>query len=472
MKDFKCPYCGTLLTSEVYWGTLKKIRKEGRQKSESMRQKLKAEIKEREAKLKEHYKEQHANKLEQLGNERRLVLESERHLKLERKSLSLEKKGIRKSIKAKVEKGIRLKYSKKLTSLKNREKLLEKMGAERGKALKKEFEQKFERKYRQKEIILNQKKKELEEKENDIKKQKIEMRNSIKRNLGLEYSSKLQKEKNKYEKKRRELDDKESRLNQEMQDIKDGEELKVKSLEKTIGVLKQESERKSSQELGDIPEDKLIDTLKNELPGDLFERVGKGRRGGDIIETIMFNNRPIGRILYESKNDKNWKNSWINKIREDRVSIGTPYAILVSKAFPRNTKHFAIVKGIPVVSPRLLPHLARIIRGSIIAIEKQKLSAFEKEEKVGLLYSYLNSNKFKSSAMSIGESIENLNKIRFDERNVHEKTWTKQEHEVSNISKNFAKIHSNIETIIEKEPIQIEFKTNNNKKRLLKKAIS
>ena len=416
--ELRCPYCNTVLTTKVYWNTIRRIREEEKQKAKIIQFKL-------ETQLKKHYEEHYSKKLKEIETARKNLKDAE-------KQFELEKRRIKKSLRV-------------------------------------ELEQEFKRSYYEKENYLKKKLQEVADIKSNLKKQKAEIRSSTKRELELEYDNRLQKEKQKLEKRHRELDEKEFQFKIEKQDIVASYEKRQRHLERLNEELKQEIERKTLQELGDIPEEKLKDILNREFPEDLFDRAGKGRAGGDVIETIMLNNRLIGKILYESKNEKNWKNAWITKIKEDRALIGTPYAILVSKAFPRNTKHFTIVQGIPIVSPRLLPHLARIIRSSIIAIERQKLSAFEKEEKVGLLYSYLNSSEFKSCAMSIAESIENLNKIRTDERTTHEKTWTKEEHEVNSISKNFAKIHSNIETIIEKESIQLEIKDNRKKEKVASK---
>ena len=68
-----------------------------------------------------------------------------------------------------------------------------------------------------------------------------------------------------------------------------------------------------------------------------------------------------------------------------------------------------------------------------------------------MLYTYLNSNEFKSSATAVGDSIEKLNKLRQDERSQHVKHWTEEEHEVNKIADHFTKIVSKVETVIESE---------------------
>ena len=60
---------------------------------------------------------------------------------------------------------------------------------------------------------------------------------------------------------------------------------------------------------------------------------------------------------------------------------------------------------------------------------------------------------FKNSVISVGECISNLDKIRMDEKRYHERIWTGQTHEVNSINKNFSKILSNFETIMERKDL-------------------
>lgn len=412
LNDFQCPYCNTTLTTEKYNQVISKIRTEEKEKVRLLKEKL-------ESQIKEHYEQHFAKQRKDIETAKTLIEQSRKQLNADRQKM-----------KNAVETELKQKY----------EKLYEKD--------KKEYERRLQ----------NVKKSEI-----DLKQKEKKLRSSLETELKLKFDNRFQQEKQKLDKLRQETEDKEFRWKVEKQEITSAHEKRQKNLEKTIETLKQEAERRTLQEIGDISEERLLDILKKEFPEDLFERFGKGRSGGDVIQIIMNNGQQIGKILYENKNDRNWKNKWIEKIKLDRIAIGTTYAILVTKAFPRDAKHFGIIKGIPVVSPRLLPHISRVIRESIRAIEKQKLSSYEKEEKISMLYTYLNSVDFKSSVQSIGDSIEKLNQIRGKERQDHEKVWTSEEHEMNNLTKHFAKVTTNIEGIIENE------ETVTVKKRKLKK---
>jgi hypothetical protein len=396
------------------------MKKEAEENFKEARRKLETE-------LREHYEKHFAKQRKEIELAKKLLEKNKQQLEQERKSLLKKEKELRRI----VEQQVKEKYRR---------------------------QQEFNKK------LLKRKFDELKEMRSKLKQQKLELRESLRKEIELKYDSRLQKERQHLEKLQRELKDKEFQFKVEKQELVDLYKRRERALERSIEDLKQQLERRTLQEIGDIPEEKLLDTLRKEFPEDAFERFGKGRAGGDVIQTIMLNGNPVGKVLYESKNERNWKYAWIEKIKSDRILVGTTYAILVSKAFPRDAKHFAIVKGVPVVSPRLLPHLARIIRSSIVAIEKQKLSAFEKEEKVSALYTYLNSNDFRTSVVAVGDSIEKLNKIRNEERVEHEKMWTKEEHEVNTITKHFTNIVSKINTIIETENKPLVIKKKNKEK--------
>jgi hypothetical protein len=422
MEEFHCPYCNSVITSVEYGKVISKIRKEEKEKSQLLRTKLETE-------LREHYEKHFSQKMKQIEDARKILNATKDRLEKEKRNINKREKVMKKSLES-------------------------------------EIKLKFERQFQEQQNMVRKKINELEDMKRSLKRQELELRNSIKKDIEFKYENKLNEERERLAKERKLLEDRKYEVEMEKEEIKSAYAKRQINLERAIqkqndviDELRREADRRSLAELGDIPEEKLVDALHKEFPEDLFERFGKGRAGGDVVQTIMYNNTPVTRILYESKNERNWKYGWIEKIKADRSSIQTTYAILVSKAFPRNEKHFAIIKGIPVVSPRILPHIARIMRSSIIAIERQKLSVFEKEEKIGILYTYLSSNEFRSSASTIGDSLNNLNELRNKEKIDHEKNWTKEESEVNNITKHFTKVTSNIETIMEKEDVPLIIKT-------------
>lgn len=402
MKELRCPYCNSIITPTLYKEVLKKIKAEEKERFQKLRAKLEIEIR-------EHYAKHFEKQRKEIEKARKLIEESRKRLKLEEKEL--------------------------------REKTRERL----------------EKTYRKKEEDLRKKYEEIEAIRKKLEEDRKRARELARKEAEMIFKTRLEAEKNRFEKMKRDLEEKESRFKSEKQELIVTFGKREEKLKEKIEDLKAQLERKTLEELGTIPEEQLFDILRKEFPMDDFERIPRGRAGADIIQTVRYNSNVCGKILYESKNAKVWQGAWIKKIKSDGATMGTLYAILVTRAFPKGVKHFGIVRGVLVVNRTLLPHLAKLVRGALVAIERQKLSAFERERKISELFVYLDSDEFKSSVRAISESLNNLNELRMNEKRQHEITWSKEEKEVDNINRHFSKIVGNVETIIVKErrPIKI-----------------
>jgi hypothetical protein len=351
-------------------------------------------------------------------------------------------------------------------------KKIEKEAQEHKKEIEKELRKKIEEerkkeleKLREQEEKLIEREKELREQEKKLEKRLKEKEYEFRRILKekkQEYEEKLKEQKKKLrqildeqmkERLKDEIFKREQEYNQEIDRLRKQYELEIERLTRKTEELQRQLEKATAEEKGEITEEQVFEILEKEFQqlGDKIERVGRGRKGGDILHRIFYNGKECGKILYEVKFANNWLNQWLIKIKKDSSRIGTPYRILVTKTFPKGVRYFGIVDGVPVVHPELLKYLVRIIRGSIIAIERQRLSAFEKEEKINKLYQYLNSDEFTASMNSAFESIKRLNEIREDERRSHENVWAKEQTELQNLEEVLTKISTKIGTIIEKE---------------------
>ena len=83
---------------------------------------------------------------------------------------------------------------------------------------------------------------------------------------------------------------------------------------------------------GEVQELLLEELLQSTFPFDKIEEVGKGVRGADCIQ-IVHNKfgAEAGRIIYESKNTKDFNNDWIEKLKKDMRSNGYNVAVIVTK---------------------------------------------------------------------------------------------------------------------------------------------
>ena len=71
----------------------------------------------------------------------------------------------------------------------------------------------------------------------------------------------------------------------------------------------------SGELMGEVAEKTLEDRLVAAFPDDTFEPVGRGKRGGDLLQSVQGG----GSILWESKDGyAAWSNDWFPKLKRDR----------------------------------------------------------------------------------------------------------------------------------------------------------
>jgi hypothetical protein len=84
---------------------------------------------------------------------------------------------------------------------------------------------------------------------------------------------------------------------------------------------------------------------ENDDSDDEFEitEVPKGIRGADIVQIIKTRSGlACGTILWEVKNTRTWTQSWITKLKEDKRTLKSEIAIIVTKTLPKEIKSFDV----------------------------------------------------------------------------------------------------------------------------------
>lgn len=83
--------------------------------------------------------------------------------------------------------------------------------------------------------------------------------------------------------------------------------------------MKKRAEQGSMQLQGEVQELALEDFLKYQFPFDQIDDVPKGVKGADVIQTVVNSlQQNCGKIIYESKRTKNFKDDWIDKLKYDQ----------------------------------------------------------------------------------------------------------------------------------------------------------
>jgi len=109
----------------------------------------------------------------------------------------------------------------------------------------------------------------------------------------------------------------------------------ISDLKKNLEDAKRRVEQGSMERQGEIQELDLEETLRNTFRHDTIEPVPKGIRGADVIQTVKDDVlKSCGKIIWESKRTKTWSQGWIEKLKDDQITIGAEIAIIITEAMP------------------------------------------------------------------------------------------------------------------------------------------
>jgi len=285
--------------------------------------------------------------------------------------------------------------------------------------------------------------KEEQKAKDELIKQELELRKKSRlleekdRKRELEMQRKIDEEKKKLEEKlaknieqkaKIELNEKLEKM-QEQARKKELEMLKQQEqMKKTIDDLKRKSEQASQQIQGDIQEDDIKDALKSAFAIDEIEDVPTWVKWADLIQTVKNNlGQKAWIIVWESKNTKSWQDSWIMKLKEDKLKVKWNIAILVTTTLPKNIENFWMMDDVMVCLPKYVIPVASMLRDKLIAVAKTEKSLEWKDLKMEMLYKYLSSEEFASKIWMMVDVFSNLKAWIDAERRAMEKNWKKRE---------------------------------------------
>jgi len=275
---------------------------------------------------------------------------------------------------------------------------------------------------RKKELDFFKKQRELEDKEKNFE---LEMEKKMSEERKLIEAKMFEKMQ---ESSKKELDEKLERIQEENRK-KELEMLKQQEqMKKTIDELKRKSEQGSQQIQWDIQEDDLRNSISQAFPIDNVEDVATWVKWADIIQTVKNNFwQPVWTIIWESKNTKSWQDSWIMKLKEDKLKINWNIATLVTTVLPKWIKNFGLVDDIMVCIPEFAIPIANMLRDKLLSISKVEKSLEWKDIKMEMLYKYLSSEEFSSKISMMVEVFSQLKMWIDSERRSMEKNWKKRE---------------------------------------------
>jgi hypothetical protein len=206
----------------------------------------------------------------------------------------------------------------------------------------------------------------------------------------------------------------------------------IESLGRTVEELKRKLEQGSQQTQGEAFELELENLLRGKFPLDLIEPVAKGETGGDIVHTVNGQiGSPAGVILWELKNTKNWSDTWLPKLRDNKRSAKADIALIVSAALPKGVETFDLIDGVYVAHPRCAVPVALTLRQGLLEVTNARTTQAGQQSKAEQAYQYLTGSRFKQRIEAIVERFKDMRDDIDKERRFILKAYAKREAQLS-----------------------------------------
>ena len=317
-KDFEltCPHCEKQFSADdLLKDHLIEIDKKQKEKEKEIRaeEKRKAE-EEASKKVKDNQK-----RMDSLLEANKLLKEKE--LNKDKEFKEKEKEIADKAMKkAEVEASKKYKDSeKKLSSLEQANQILKDREAENSKKAKE----------REAQIVLDANNKAQEFANAKMKQEKKAIEDEANRKAKLEVNRSLKEKEIQLEKANKDKEIMEKKYSKDFDELKKKNERELKEFQKKI-------KQDASERKGENQEQIIEDFLNNNFPLDKIIPIKKGARGADCIQQINENGRTnISRIYYESKDTKEFSESWVEKLLDDMAEKDINFGIIVTQTMPK-----------------------------------------------------------------------------------------------------------------------------------------
>ena len=253
-----------------------------------------------------------------------------------------------------------------------------------------------------------------------------------------EYTKKLEKEKTQISSKHQmDLE----RKDKELEILKKSQQKKVEEMEKQL-------KQKSVQMQGEIQEELLEDFLRRKFPQDHVEAVNKGVKGGDCILSINNQSeKDCAKIYFESKDHKNFKEDWVDKLLKDMKEKNIGYGVIVTrvlpKTFEKNTgideRHGNRILIIPM-NYEIIHTAIKFIREKILNIHINKKENVDVPKEMKRLWDHMTGPGFQLPIRSIYSSMKRVEYLVGKDKKFFEKNQAKKENAVMDMQQDLKEL--------------------------------
>ena len=238
---------------------------------------------------------------------------------------------------------------------------------------------------------------------------------------------------------------------------KDEMDLKIRELEKKLedqtklaAEMKRKAEQGSMQLQGEVQELALEEMLRDlyEREGDEIAEIKKGQRGADVLHTVKTRlGEDCGKIYYESKRTQTFNNEWLQKLRDDNITVGADILVLVTETMPPGQNRCFLKDKVWVCTLGEVKALSLVFREGICRVYEARVIQSGRESKTEQIYDYLTSQEFAGHFGAIIEGFKALQHNYVDEKTRMEKIWKEREKQLDKVLRNAARFYGSIQGI-------------------------
>lgn len=234
----------------------------------------------------------------------------------------------------------------------------------------------------------------------------------------------------------------------------------LSAMKKQIDELKRKAEVGSQEAQGEALEAELQEYLERTFAYDRFQEVKKGAKGADILQIVHNQTgKECGKILWESKNTKEFQKSWIEKLKKDQQQANANIAVIMSVALPAGIDSFDMYDGVWVTDYKSLKGLATALRRGLIEVARQKLITTGQDSIKDVLFQYITGQEFIMRIRAVVEAFQRMNDELAKEKRAMTKIWNSREKQIATVIENVAGIHGSIEGLVGGHKALPEIKT-------------
>jgi hypothetical protein len=180
--------------------------------------------------------------------------------------------------------------------------------------------------------------------------------------------------------------------------------------------------------------------------------MGRGEKGGDILQTVMDGTEEAGSIVYEVKNTSGWNNEFITQARKYRTQYHTPYVMIVSRVLPKEGQRgMCVSDGIPIVEPHLASAVAAVMRFAILETFRRRVAEGDSDQIAQNVLAYIVGDEYQTLLRAKTAAVFAMKDLQEKDRDYHERHWEKERRLIAEIEKCDREGNTSIQEIIKDE---------------------